>query len=310
MRLVFMGTPGFALPSLLGLVRGPHTVVGVVTRPDRPRGRGQRFALSPVKKTALEMGLPVAQPEDLNGPEFLRQLKAWNADCFAVVAFRILPETVYTMPPKGSVNLHASLLPRYRGAAPIQWAIMNGETSTGVTTFFIERRVDTGDWIIQEKTPINPDETSGDLHDRLAVIGAECLAKTVDLIAKGKAVRTPQTGEPTPAPKILPEHCRIDWKRPAPDLVNLIRGLSPHPGAHTTLNGKRIKLFQAGALPGGPHPAPPGSLVHADREELVVACGRGAVSIRRVQLECGQPMAVEDFLRGHRLPPDTVLGQS
>ena len=308
MRLVFMGTPEFAVPSLRELIESPHPVVGVVTQPDRPSGRGLQVAAPSVKRLALEAGLPLAQPADLKEPGFHRQLIEWNADCFVVVAFRILPQEVFELPPKGTVNLHASLLPRYRGAAPIQWAIMRGETETGVTTFFIERKVDAGDWILQEKTSIDPDETAGELHDRLARIGADCLLKTVDLIAGGKADRTRQEGVATPAPKILPEHCRIDWRRPAVEVVNFIRGLSPHPGAYTVWNGKRVKLFKAGSLSGEFSLTAPGTVVRADEEGLTVASGNGQVIIRKIQLECGQAMTVGDFLRGHCIVSGTVLG--
>jgi methionyl-tRNA formyltransferase len=303
-----MGTPEFAVPSLQKLIESTHLVVGVVTRPNRPKGRGLRVAFSPIKRLALETGIPVAQPADLKDPGFQRQLKEWNADCFLVVAFRILPPEVFTLPRKGTVNLHASLLPRYRGAAPIQWAVINGETETGVTTFFIERKVDTGDWILQERTPIGPGETAGELHDRLAMVGADCLLKTVHLIAGGNAVRVRQEGEVTPAPKITPEHCRINWQRPAGDVVNLIRGLSPHPGAYTVWNGKRLKLFTAHSLPGDDPQTAPGTVVVADEEGLTVASGNGRVLVRRVQLECGQPMPAGDFLRGHCVVAGTFLG--
>jgi len=308
MRLVFMGTPEFAVPSLRKLVESPHAVAGVVTQPDRPSGRGLQVSVSPVKTLALESGIPLVQPADLKDPQFRLRLEEWDAECFVVVAFRILPQEVFDIPPKGTVNLHASLLPRYRGAAPIQWAIIAGETETGVTTFFIDRKVDTGDWILQEKTPIGPDETAGELHDRLARIGADCLLKTVDLIAAGKAVRTRQAGEPTPAPKILAEHCRIDWSRPAVEVVNFIRGLSPHPGAYTVWNGKRVKLFKADSLPGADPHAAPGTVVHAADEGLTVATGAGSVIVRMIQLECGQAMPAGDFLRGHRIDSGTVLG--
>jgi methionyl-tRNA formyltransferase len=308
MRLVFMGTPEFAVPSLRKLIESSHPVAGVVTQPDRPSGRGLQVSTSPVKRFALEAELPLVQPADLKDKGFHLRLKEWNADCFVVVAFRILPQEVFDLPPKGTVNLHASLLPRYRGAAPIQWAILRGETETGVTTFFIDRKVDTGDWILQEKTSIDPDETAGELHDRLARIGADCLLKTIDLIAEGKAVRNRQQGGATAAPKILPEHCRIDWGRPAAEVVNFIRGLSPHPGAYTVWNGKRVKLFKAGSLSGEYTGAAPGTVVRADEAGLTIASGSGRVIVRMIQLECGQAMAVGDFLRGHCIVSGTVLG--
>jgi methionyl-tRNA formyltransferase len=311
MRLVFMGTPEFAVPSLEKLLAGDHAVVGVVTPPDRPKGRGLRVSVFPVKQKAITAGIPVAQPEDLKDLRFIRTLRQWKADCFAVVAFRILPREVYGMPPKGTVNLHASLLPKYRGAAPIHWAILRGEKETGVTTFFIEERVDTGDWILQEKTTIGPEETAGELHDRLAVMGADCLARTMDLIASGQATRTPQQGVPTTAPKILPVHCRIDWSRPADSVVNLIRGLSPRPGAFTFWNGKRLKCLKAIHDPESATEAhPPGTVLKAGKEGLTVSAGGGRVVIRSVQLESGEPMDVDTFLRGHRLVPGMVFGAS
>jgi methionyl-tRNA formyltransferase len=303
MRLVFMGTPEFAVPSLKKLAESGHTLAGIVTQPDRPKGRGQRIGFSAVRRFAMEAGLPVLQPDNLRDPAFLQSLKDWKADCFVVVAYRVLPREVFEMPPKGTVNLHASLLPRYRGAAPIQWAVIRGEMETGVSTFFIEEKVDTGAWILQEKTDIQPDETAGELHDRLALIGAGCLLRTVDLISDGKAVGTPQNGEATPAPKILPEHCRIDWRKPAAEIANLIRGLSPRPGAFTFWNGKRLKMLRAGLFSGESESASPGTVVRVDAEDLCVATGEGFVLIRTVQLECGQAMDMCSFLRGHCIVP-------
>jgi methionyl-tRNA formyltransferase len=310
MRLVFMGTPEFAVPSLKRLAESGHTLAGIVTQPDRPKGRGLRVGFSAVKSFAMEAGLSVLQPENLRDPAFLHALKEWKADCFVVVAYRVLPREVFEMPPKGTVNLHASLLPKYRGAAPVQWAVIRGETETGVSTFFIEEKVDTGAWILQERTAIRSDETAGELHDRLALIGAGCLLRTVNLIADGKAVGTPQKGEATPAPKILPEHCRIDWRKSAAEIANLIRGLSPRPGAFTFWNGKRLKMLQAGLHSGEAEYASPGTVVRIDAEDLCVASGDGFVRVRTVQLECGQAMDMCSFLRGHCIVPGTVFDGS
>jgi methionyl-tRNA formyltransferase len=310
MRLVFMGTPEFAVHSLDRLIADGHSIAGVVTQPDRPRGRGLRVCESAVKEAAREHGLPVLQPEDLNDAAFLAGLREWDADCFIVVAFRMLPEAVWTLPRSGAVNLHASLLPKYRGAAPIQWAVINGETETGVTTFFIEKKMDTGDWILQRRTVIDPEETAGELHDRLAVLGADCLSETVNRIEAATATRTRQQGEPTPAPKIRPEHCRIDWNRSAPAVVNLVRGLSPAPGAYTEWEGKRLRVCGAAVSPEADMPgsALPGTVLEAEGNRLRVAAAEGGVAIRSLQLECGRPMNAADFLRGHRLRPGSMLG--
>lgn len=240
-RIVFMGTPEFAVESLKALVEGGYNVVGVITTPDRPAGRGYKLQPSPVKRYALEQGLPLLQPEKLRDPGFLKELKGWKADLQVVVAFRMLPEVVWGMPPKGTFNLHSSLLPRYRGAAPINWAIINGESETGVTTFFLSHEIDTGHIIFQERTAIEENDTAGSLHDRLMTIGADLVLKTVDAIVQGTAPSIPQselvTDEAmlTPAPKIFTEDCRIDWNRNVRDVYNQIRGLSPYPAAWTEL---------------------------------------------------------------------------
>ncbi len=306
MRLVFMGTPEFAVPSLRELLRSGHQVVAVVTVPDKPAGRGLRVRSSPVKKFAVEKNLPVLQPVDLRAPEFLEQLHSLNADLCVVVAFRILPPEVFTLPPKGTVNLHASLLPKYRGAAPIQWAIIRGERETGVTTFFIEERVDTGDMILQEKIAIGEEETAGELSKRLAELGAVVLRRTVDLIAEGKAPRRKQHGRATRAPKITREMCRIDWQKPAVEVHNLIRGLSPDPGAFTFWNGKEIKIYRS-----RPHDARtdfgPGTVVGVDDDQINVATGSGVVSILEMQLAGRRRMSAAEFLRGHKLEPGDVF---
>jgi methionyl-tRNA formyltransferase len=307
MRLVYMGTPDFAVPGLKRLIEDGHSIAGIVTQPDRPRGRGLRVCEPAIKKAAVDAGIPVLQPENLTDPDFLEALRKWDAECFIVVAFRLLPEAVWTQPPAGTVNLHASLLPRYRGAAPIQWAIIRGETETGVTTFYIERKMDTGDWILQRRTAIHPEETAGELHDRLSVIGAECLSETVQRIEAGTATRTRQQGEPSTAPKILPEHGRIDWTRPGRDVSNLIRGLSPFPGAYTFWEGKRLRLCACRPWDGTTR-AVPGTVLDSACGLLRVAAGQGGVEISSLQLECGKPMETAEFLRGHRISPGTVLG--
>lgn len=308
MRIVFMGTPEFAVPSLRKLVESSHEVVGILTQPDRPKGRGLRVSASPVKKEAQRMGITILQPEDLEDTEFLKKLEDWKGDCFIVVGFRILPPVVYEMPSKGTVNLHASLLPKYRGAAPIQWALINGEVKTGVSTFFIRRKVDTGDLILQEGVSIGKEETAEELHDRLAVIGADLLLRTVDLIEMERVKRIPQKGTPTPAPKILPEHCKIDWSRPANTIVNLVRGLSPRPGAFTYWNGKRLKILRASMIeePTGKIIVP-GKVVNTSEKGIIVEAGDGRICVRELQIEGGKKMKVEEFLRGHTFALDTVL---
>ncbi len=306
MRLVFMGTPDFAIPSLNRLLASSHTVLGVVTQPDRPSGRGLKVQFSPVKKMALAHGLPLLQPQKLTEPEFLNTLQTWNADCFVVVAFRILPKEVFTMPPKGTINLHASLLPKYRGPAPIQRAILNGEKETGVTTFFIEETVDTGQWILQEKVAIGPEETAGELHDRLAKLGAEVLLQTLDLIEKDLALPHPQVGTPTSAPKIHPEEGKIDWKEPAEKVFNRIRAFSPKPGAYTFWNEKRLKILRASLVQGNSGQIP-GTVLECQKDKIIVACGSDAVGIREIQPESKKGMDVDAFLRGHGLKPGMLL---
>ena len=302
-----MGTPDFALPSFEALMASSHEVVGVITQPDRPKGRGLQVIAPPVKIRALEHGLPVLQPVDLKDAEFLDALRRLQADCFAVVAYRILPPVVYEMPPKGCVNLHTSLLPKYRGAAPIQWALYNGDTETGVTTFFIEKKVDTGAWIFQDRTPISPEDNAGTLHDRLAEMGGQLLLQTMDAIATGTAESHPQTGEATPAPKITPEHCRIDWSRSAEAIRNQIRAFSPVPGAYTLWNGKRVKLFAASMVEENDASVTPGSIVHLD-DRIDIQTGRGILSVGELQSEGKKRMSASDFLRGSSLKVNDRFG--
>jgi methionyl-tRNA formyltransferase len=306
MKIVFMGTPDFAVPSLQGLVQSEHEVVAVVTAPDRPAGRGRRLRASPVKKVAQEMNLPLLQPDDLRDPEFLKQLKAVNADLFIVVAFRILPPEVFTIPPKGTVNLHASLLPKYRGAAPIHWAIIHGERETGVTTFFIEEKVDTGEIILQEKVAIGDEETAGELSERLADLGARVLLQTVRLIASGEVHRKKQKGAASKAPKITREMCRIDWSKTAVELHNFVRGLSPEPAAFCLFRGKEVKIYRT-----RPHDARtnfgPGTVVGVEEDQINVATGKGVISILELQLPGKRRMSAADFLRGNRLEVGDVF---
>lgn len=304
MRIVFMGTPEFALPSLQRLIESQHDVVAVVTAPDKPTGRGLRVRPTPVKQVATELGLPVLQPADLSDQQFISRLQGAGADLFCVVAFRILPKEVFAIPPAGTVNVHASLLPKYRGAAPIRWAIINGEGETGVTTIFIKEEVDAGDIILQESVQIGRDETAGELHDRLADLGGRLLVRTVDLIERGQAPRRLQTGEPTPAPKLTRDVQRVRWQESAETVRNLIRGLAPTPGAFSYLNGKMIKFYRTRVSQQSTSAAP-GEVVAADAREgvLTVATGSGCVHLLELQPEGKRRMSAAEFLRGHSIEP-------
>lgn len=302
MKIVFMGTPDFAVASLDALVQANFDVVAVVTAPDKPAGRGQRLNESAVKKYAVEKSIPVLQPEKLKNPDFLAALKSFNADLQVVVAFRMLPEVVWNMPPKGTINLHGSLLPQYRGAAPINHAIINGEQESGVTTFFLTHEIDTGDIILSDRTPIAPDETAGELHDKLMVIGANLLVKTVTAIAGGDVAEQPQpqSDELKHAPKIFKEDCKIDWNNSTAMVYNLIRGLSPYPTAFTLLNDKTLKIFKAEPEEKEPAIAAGGFLTDG-KTFLKFATKNGFVKLLDIQFEGKKRMLIEDFLRGMRL---------
>jgi methionyl-tRNA formyltransferase len=307
MRIIFMGTPDFAVATLKALVENHMEVVAVVTAPDKPTGRGLKVSESPVKKYAVEQGIPVLQPERLKNRAFLEELAAYQADVQIVVAFRMLPEAVWNMPPKGTINLHGSLLPKYRGAAPINWAIINGEKTTGVTTFFIEKEIDTGKIIFRQEIPIGQNETAGELHDRMMDIGAELVVKTVHALEAGDYPQTEQVfTEDLPfAPKIFKETTAINWNLPAADLHNFIRGLSPYPGAWSTLQGKQVKLFQCtplSTLPEGLDSIPDSSCIwYTDhKQQLIVSTADGFLQILSLQLEGKKRMQTEEFLRGYR----------
>jgi len=299
-----MGTPDFAVASLDALVKAGFNIVAVVTAPDKPAGRGQKLSESAVKKYAFEHNLPVLQPEKLKNPEFIEQLKSFNADLQVVVAFRMLPEVVWSMPQKGTINLHASLLPEYRGAAPINWAIINGEKQSGVSTFFLQHEIDTGNIILSEAVNIEDDDTAGDLHDKLMHVGAHLLVKTVKAIENGDYTETPQkevtSTTPTHAPKIFKEDCLINWNQPAQKVYNLIRGLSPYPTAYTTINGKILKIFKAELIDKEPGIQPSGFLSDG-KTYLNFACQDAFISVKDVQVEGKKRMSVEEFLRGFRV---------
>lgn len=310
MKIVFMGTPDFAVPSLEILIKNNYDVVAVITAPDKPAGRGRQLQQSPVKQFAIEQKLNVLQPTNLKDNVFIDELRTLNADLFIVVAFRMLPEVVWNMPAKGTFNLHASLLPHYRGAAPINWAIINGEKETGVTTFFLKHEIDTGEIIFQEKTFIDNIETAGDLHDRLMEIGANLVLKTTQAIKSGNVKTTAQEKlideEIKTAPKIFRDDCKINWVKSAKEIYNHIRGLSPYPAAWTTLslNGKQInaKIFFAEQC--ADFSAQPGQIHSNNIDQIKVKTGDGSLCVREIQLEGKKKLKVEEFLRGTEIPSD------
>jgi methionyl-tRNA formyltransferase len=302
MKIVFMGTPDFAVASLDALVQANFDVVAVVTAPDKPAGRGQKLNESAVKKYAVEKGIPVLQPEKLKNSEFIEELKSYQADLQVVVAFRMLPVVVWSMPAKGTINLHGSLLPQYRGAAPINHAIINGEKESGVTTFFLKEQIDTGDIILSDSVPIADDETAGELHDKLMVIGAALLVKTLHAIEAGKIREQPQpqSDDLKHAPKIFKEDCKIDWNDSAQAIHNLIRGLSPYPTAFTLLNDKNLKVFKAEIEDKEPGIAA-GDFLTDGKTYLKFAAKDGFIKLLDIQYEGKKRMLIEDFLRGMRI---------
>lgn len=306
LRTIFMGTPEFAVASLEALVNAKCDIVAVVTAPDKLAGRGMKMTESPVKKYAVRHHLKVLQPEKFKNPDFLKELKSLNADLQIVVAFRMLPEIVWNMPPMGTINVHASLLPQYRGAAPINWAIINGEKETGITTFRLQHEIDTGNVLLQEKIEIRENETAGELHDRLKDLGAQVLLKTVHGLSEGSLQETPQPALLSTesivlknAPKIFTKTCGIDWNKPAHEIYNLIRGLSPYPGAFAELGDKTIKIFSAEKE----MILPTSRIGHWESDKktyLKFACADGYILLKDVQLEGKKRMLIEDFLRGYR----------
>ena len=302
LRIVFMGTPDFAVTSLQRLIGAGCQVVAVVTAPDRPSGRGLQLTPSPVKKAAEAANLPVLQPEKLRDPVFLEQLSSYQADLQIVVAFRMLPEIVWAMPTIGTFNLHGSLLPQYRGAAPINWTIINGETETGVTTFFIEKEIDTGQMIFQDTEPIYPDDTAGTLHDRLMERGANLVLKTVRAIEAGNYPRVPQptANNLKPAPKLSRETTEINWNQSAHQIRNFVRGLSPYPSAWTLINGNVFKVYAVSIANESPFVAEPGQ-AHTDKKTILVRAVDGWLQLETLQAEGKRRMTAEEFLRGNRL---------
>ena len=308
LRIVFMGTPEFAVASLAKLIAEGYEIVAVVTAPDKPAGRGQKIQYSQVKQYAIEKSIPILQPEKLRDLQFVEQLKKYNADLFIVVAFRMLPELVWRIPRLGTINLHASLLPQYRGAAPINWAIINGETESGITTFLIEKDIDTGNILLNKKVPIEPDDNAGNLHDRLMLAGSDLLIKTIRGI-EDKSIKPISQNELLksqteirPAPKLFKENCRINWDRDSLKIFNLIRGLSPFPAAWSIIQNKKdkkeivVKIFQSELLKNVSKE--PGTIISDSRKFMNVATADTFISIKELQIEGKKRLTIEEFLRG------------
>ncbi|MBW6479523.1 MAG: methionyl-tRNA formyltransferase [Bacteroidales bacterium] len=309
LRIVFMGTPEIAVASLEAILENGYQVVGVITAPDKPAGRGRKIRFSEVKQFALEKNLHLLQPENLKDPAFIDSLAALKPDVQVVVAFRMLPKAVWALPPHGTFNLHASLLPDYRGAAPINWAVINGETRTGVTTFFLDEEIDTGKIIASKETEIYPEDTAGSLHDRLKVTGAELVVETLNKILEGNVETKSQdlliSGHRPlkKAPKIFREDCRIDWNKPSHEIANLIRGLNPVPGAFTELSAGNeelfmMKIFEAEAII-EKHTFEPGKLLTDNKKYISISTIDGFISVKNMQAAGKKRMNTEDFLRGY-----------
>jgi methionyl-tRNA formyltransferase len=309
--LIFMGTPEFALPGLAALIAAGAPILLVITQPDRPKGRGQKLGPPPVKELALAHGLPVLQPTRVKSPEVISRVEALAPACLVVVAYgQLLPQRLLEIPALGTVNVHASLLPKYRGAAPIPWALIEGETVTGVTTMLLDAGMDTGDMLLSREVPIGPEDTGGSLHDRLAEVGASVLVETLARLAEGSLTSRPQDhSQATYAPMIHPEDCRVNWEEGVERVSRRIRALDPWPGAFTLWQRKRLKLFRCLTFRSGAAGAPPGTVLASGREGLEVAAGGGVVRVRSLQLEGRRRLAAADFFKGYQLPVGTVLGE-
>ena len=307
MNVVFMGTPEFAVPTLEALVK-EHNVTAVVTQPDKPKGRGKKMMFSAVKEKALEYGLTVYQPEKVKDSDFVQVLKELAPDIMVVVAFgQILSEEILNIPKYGCINVHGSLLPEYRGAAPIQWSIIHGMEYGGVTTMYMAKGLDSGDMILKAQEKIRDDDTYGSLYDRLSVIGADLLIKTLELIESGEAPRTPQNeAEATAAPMITREMERINWNDRADNIVNLIKGLNPQPVAHTLLKGEKLKIWFA-EKEGNGYTGTPGEIVDVRKKDFVVMTADGAVAVKEVQAQGGKKMTTDAYMRGHAIDKGTIL---
>lgn len=324
MRAIFMGTPDFSVPVLTAMKEAGHDMLAAVTQPDKPKGRGKEMQMTPVKAKALELGIPVLQPKKVRDPEFVEQLRELKPDVMVVVAFgQILTKEVLEVPKYGCINVHASLLPMYRGAAPIQYVILNGEKETGVTTMFMDEGLDTGDMLLKTVVPITADETGGTLHDKLSAAGAELLIRTLEQLESGTLQRIPQTGETCYVGTLKKSMGEMDWSRPAEELERQVRGLNPWPSAYTFLNGKTLKIWKAEVLhteavssqeaEGSEAPADRkscGSVTVISRDSIQVQTGDGILAIRELQLEGKKRMTADAFLRGYPVEAGTILGRT
>lgn len=297
MKIIFWGTPDFAVPSLKILFENNHQILAVVTAPDKERGRGRKLSFTPIKNFAIQNNIPVLQPEKFKSEDFIATLRTFDGDLYVVVAFKILPREIFAIPKHGSFNLHASLLPKYRGAAPIQWALIKGETETGVTTFALEEKVDTGNIYLQKKIPIFPEDNFGTLHDKLSLFGAEVVLETVNIIKNGTAKLQRQSDEfATPAPKITKEMMQIDWNKSSEEIHNLVRAFSPYPGAIFIHNDKLVKIFRTKIDTN--KKLVPGKFLEI-KDQLFVGCGNGVIEILEIQFEGRKKMTAAEFLRGY-----------
>jgi methionyl-tRNA formyltransferase len=314
-RIVFMGTPAFAVPSLKALLDRGENVVCVVTQPDRPKGRGRKIMMPPVKELALKASIPVLQPESIRGGEFLAELRQYNPDIIGLTAYgNILPENIINLPPLGTINVHGSLLPKYRGAAPIQWALINGETETGITIMQMDKGVDTGDILLQEKLPIGPEDTAGSLSGKLAELGGKALGAALDLLRLDRLNPTQQNNNlASLAPLLNKEDGLVNWLHSAVQISCQIRGLDPWPTTYTTLSGKRLRLFSPEvadkSLCLGCSISEPGIICTANRDGLLITTGDGCLLIKEIQAEGSRRMSVDAFLSGHTIQSGTLLGQ-
>lgn len=310
MRIVFMGTPDFAVPTLESLLESEHQVVGVVTQPDKPKGRGGKVQMTPVKELAVKYDVPVHQPVRIKEEESYEILKQWNPDAIVVVAFgQILPKRILDLPQYGCINVHASLLPKLRGAAPIQWAVIEGEKTSGVTTMYMDEGLDTGDMLLKEEIPLADTETGGSLHDKLMVLGGPLILRTLEGLQKGTISRTPQNHSKHTYAKMLDKQLgKLDFTKSALEIERLIRGLNPWPSAYTSLGGKTLKIWEAKVVP-SPEQGMPGEIVETARTYITVQTGEDALQILSLQLEGKKRMSTEAFLRGVPLEQGTVLGK-
>ena len=312
LRIIYMGTPDFAVEPLKTLVEAGKDVVAVVTMPDKPAGRGHKLQFSPVKEYALKAGIPVLQPENLKSPDFLQELASFNADLQIVVAFRMLPEAVWSMPKYGTFNLHASLLPRYRGAAPINWAVINGDKETGITTFFLKHEIDTGNIILQEKVAIDEEDNAGDVHDKLMYLGADLVLKTLKMIEEDNVITRPQDdAQASPAPKIFKDTAKLDFDKCAADIRNLVRGMAPYPAAWFNIklqdgNESMMKIFKVSTEEKN-HNYSVGTILTDGKKMLKIACKDGVIHLLEVQMAGKKRMAAEDLMRGTNLVGATII---